>query len=275
MSRARWMKRARLSALGIVGVSVVSIPVTIAVAFSATGGDLLTLGAVGGQRTSHEHPVAAIEKALECSPTKGYYALTFDDGPFTKTTARLVGALRQAGAVATFFDVGERVVANPDLVELQRTAGQVANHTFTHPHLPELSQAQRFRELTATARALDYPNAFFRPPYGETSPATDADIRKTGLVPVYWTTDTYDWQQPAVEFIVSRALDVESGGIILLHDGVENTISAVPRIVAELRRRGLCPGLLATTPRAVVSAYQLQKFNVIAVSPRNSSGVTR
>jgi peptidoglycan/xylan/chitin deacetylase (PgdA/CDA1 family) len=268
---SRWIKRLRLTALGMIGVSLVSIPVAVAVAFS---GDL-TVGAVGGQRTRHENAAAAIEKAAKCSPTQGYYALTFDDGPFPKTTGRLVGAIRQAGAVGTFFDVGERVVDHPELVNVQRTVGQVANHTFTHPHLPQLSQERRFQELTETARALDHPNPFVRPPYGETSPATDADMRKTGLVPVYWTTDTYDWQQPPVDTIVMRALAVRPEGIILLHDGLENTIAAVPRIVAELRGRGLCPGRLARTPRTIVSAYEQVPFNVVAVDPRNGSGVTR
>ena len=151
-------------------------------------------------------------QALKCSPTKGYYALTFDDGPYPRTTERLVGALKQAGAVATFFDVGERAAAHPDLVELQRTVGQVANHSYTHAHLPEVSQERRFQELTETAKVLGHPNAFVRPPYGETSPDTDADMRKTGLVPVYWTTDTFDWQQPPVDVIVKRALAGAAGG---------------------------------------------------------------
>ena len=121
---------------------------------------------------------------------------------------------------------------------------------------------------------LDDPNAFVRPPYGETSPATDADIRKTELDPVYWTTDTCDWEKPPVDVIVKRALKVRPEDIILLHDGHENTLKAVPRVVAELRSRGMCPGLLAKTDKTVVSPYRNRKFNVIAVSPKNDSGVS-
>jgi hypothetical protein len=101
----------------------------------------------------------------------------------------------------------------------------------------------------------------------------DADMRKTELVPVYWTTDTFDWQQPPVDVIVKRALEVKPEGIILLHDGHENTIQAVPRIVSELRSQGMCPGLLARTDKTVVSSYRDTEFNVIAVSPKNDSGV--
>lgn len=274
MSENRWIKRAKLFVLCIVGLSAVSIPVTAALILSAAGdGSPLALGAPTSVRPARENPAKAIQESVKCSPTKGYYALTFDDGPYAETTKRLVSALKGTGAVATFFDVGERVTARPDLVELQRTVGQVANHSYTHAQLPALSQGRRLQELTETARALGHPNAFVRPPFGETSPAMDADIRRTGLVPVYWTTDAYDWQRPPVDAIVKRALGLRPGGIVLLHDGRESTIQAVPRIVTDLRDRGMCPGFLAKTDKTVVSSYKKTKFNVIAVSPRSDSRV--
>ena len=41
-----------------------------------------------------------------------YVALTFDDGPRRGTTARLLDGLRERGASATFFLVGERLAGN-------------------------------------------------------------------------------------------------------------------------------------------------------------------
>ena len=72
---------------------------------------------------------------------------------------------------------------------------------------------------------------------------------------------------------MKRALELRPGGIVLLHDGGETTIQAVPRIVTELRNRGMCPGFLAKTDKTVVSAYKKTKFNVVAVRPRNNSRV--
>jgi peptidoglycan/xylan/chitin deacetylase (PgdA/CDA1 family) len=274
MPQKRWVTRLKLGLLSLVGISAVSIPVTVALALSATGVDSpLELGTATDVRPARQNPAKAITESLKCTPKQGYYALTFDDGPYPETTARLVDALKDSGAVATFFDVGERAAAHQDLVEQQRTAGQVANHSYTHAHLPELSRERRFQELTATAKVLNHPNAFVRPPFGETSPETDADMRTTDLEPVYWTTDTYDWEQPPADVIVKRALAVQPEGIILLHDGRENTVQAVPRIVSELRSRGMCPGLLAKTDKTVVSAYRKTEFHVIAVSPKNDKGV--
>jgi peptidoglycan/xylan/chitin deacetylase (PgdA/CDA1 family) len=268
MSEARWRKRLKLGMLAVAGTLMVSVPVTAAVALSLAGeDDTLVIGTGAPAPKPKAQPSEAVKAALECKATKGYYALTFDDGPYPETTKRLVAALKKAGAVATFFNIGSKAVDRRDLVELERTVGQVANHTYTHPHLPEVDQGQRLQELTATARALAYPNAWVRPPFGETDAATDADIAKTGLEPVYWTTDTYDWQLPPVETVVKRALAVQPGGIILLHDGREVTIKAIPKIVSELRERGMCPGFLAKTDKTVISSYKQIPFHVVAVAP--------
>jgi peptidoglycan/xylan/chitin deacetylase (PgdA/CDA1 family) len=262
--RRKVAKALKLALLALLGLCTVSIPVTVALVLSASGtSDLITIGGVATER-QHQTPAEAVARQ-RCVASRGYYALTFDDGPIADTTPRLVVRLRRAKAVATFFDIGERAAAHPDLVELQRSVGQVANHSYSHAHMPELSHARRLQELQTTARVLDYPNALFRPPYGETSPVTDADIRRTGLIAVYWTLDVRDARASAAA-IAKRALRVEPGGIILLHDGGAGAIAAVPDIVAALRRRGLCPGFIAPTATVVESATGIP-FHAIAVKP--------
>jgi peptidoglycan/xylan/chitin deacetylase (PgdA/CDA1 family) len=257
----KWLKLGGLAGLGL---STVSIPVTIAIVLSATGAsDVLTIAPIA-QTKQHRTPANAVA-GLRCVAKRGYYALTFDEGPTAGTTPRIVAALGKAKAVATFFDVGKDAVAHQDLVELQRSVGQVANHSYTHAHLSQVSEARRLQELTATARALDFPNVFFRPPYGEADPQTDAAVRRTGLTSVYWTVSAGDVRAPA-DVIVKRALAVKPGGIILVHDGVEATVRAIPGIVEGLRKRGMCPGFLAKTDRSVRGANGVS-FHVTAVKP--------
>lgn len=258
---AKWLKLAGLSALGL---STVSIPVTIAVVLSATGtSDVLTLASVA-QSKPHTTPAKAVA-ALRCEARRGYYALTFDDGPSPGTTPRIVAALRRAKAVATFFDLGRDAAAQRGLVDLQRSVGQVANHSYSDPHLSRASDARRLQELTTTARVLDYPNTWFRPPYGEAGPGIAAAARRTGLTSVYWTIDTRDVTSPAAA-IVERALTVQPGGIIRMHDGLESTIRAIPGMVRGLRERGLCPGFLANTRKTIAGADGVP-FHVVAVKP--------
>lgn len=258
------VKRLKLAGLAFLGLCTVSIPLTIALVLSATGtSDLLTIGGVAAS-SHHETPARAVA-GLRCVAKKGYYALTFDDGPYASTTPRLVATLRKAKAVATFFDVGERAATRQDLVELQRSVGQVANHSYSHPRMPGVSQARRLQELTTAATVLDHPNAFFRPPFGATSPAVDTDIARSGLTAVYWTVDTQDAGSSADQ-VTERALTVKPGGIVLLHDGVASALDAIPAVVEGLRRRGMCPGFLATTPRVIVGANG-SRFHVTAVKP--------
>ncbi len=264
--RRRLTLRLKLLGLAVLGLCAVSIPVALAAFLSTSGtSDVLTIGASAPPVAQSQSPAAAVAR-IRCTPTQGYVALTFDDGPVADTTARLVATLRRTRAVATFFDLGSRAAAYPRLVTLQRTVGQVANHGYAHSHLPQLSHERRLQELRETARILGNPNAFFRPPYGETSPEADADIRLTGLTPVYWTADTRDSHGASADEIVRRALAVEPGGIILMHDGKAATLAALPRIVSGLRRRGLCPGFLDRTSETVLGPGGVP-FHVHAVKP--------
>ena len=257
----KWMK---LAGLAVLGICTVSIPLTVAIIFTATGAsNVLVLGNIPPQH-HHETPARAIAD-IRCVPTRGYYALTFDDGPFASTTRDLVAALTKARAVATFFDIGQRAAARPDLVELQRSVGQVANETYTAPDMTRVSQARRSEELEAAAKVLDYPNVFFRPPLGATSSAEEADVVRTGLTSVYWTVDA---SGPALSAtaIAQLAEQVTPHGIVRLADGGAATVQAIPGIVAGLRAFGMCPGLLSATKRNVTGANG-RTFHVVAVKP--------
>jgi hypothetical protein len=132
----------KLAGLCAVGICTVSIPLTVALALSAPGAsDVLALGDVT-PRHHHQTPATAIAND-RCVARRGYYALTFDDGPLPATTGPLVTALAKAGAVGTFFDIGERAAAHPDLLELQRSVGQVANETYSAPDLTRRAAASR------------------------------------------------------------------------------------------------------------------------------------
>jgi peptidoglycan/xylan/chitin deacetylase (PgdA/CDA1 family) len=93
----------------------------------------------------------------------------------------------------------------------------------------------------------------------------DAVVRRSGLEPVYWTVDAGDLSGSA-EAVVARALTVEPGGIILLHEGAQRAVAAVPGIVDGRRKRGLCPGFLARSRSAVMGANG-RRFAVVAVKP--------
>ncbi|KZB81773.1 polysaccharide deacetylase family protein [Amycolatopsis regifaucium] len=206
--------------------------------------------------------VAALVAALTFVPgatpaaCSGYVGLTFDDGP-SATTSRLLDALRQNGLRATIFNQGQYAAANPALVRAQVSAGMwVANHSYTHPHLPRLSQSQIDAELSRTQQAIANAGGgtpkLFRPPYGETNTTVRSVAARYGLTQILWDVDSQDWNNASTDAIVAANARLTNGQVILMHDSPVNTIAAIPRIAQGLAARGLCAGAISPqTGRAV------------------------
>ena len=186
----------------------------------------------------------------------GYVGLTYDDGP-TASTGTLLNTLRANGARATMFNIGQKVQQNPSAAASQINAGMwVGNHSWTHPHLTQMSQAQMQSELSQTQNAIRSATGItprlFRPPYGETNATLKSVEATLGLTEIIWDVDSQDWNGASTAAIVQAAGRLTSGQVILMHDGIQNTIDAIPQIMASLNSRNLCPGAISpTTGRAV------------------------
>jgi peptidoglycan/xylan/chitin deacetylase (PgdA/CDA1 family) len=196
---------------------------------------------------------AAPAQAAACN---GYVGLTFDDGPSGSTPA-LLNALTQNGLRATMFNQGQYAAANASQVRAQVNAGMwVGNHSYTHPHLPQLGQAQIDSEISRTQQAIAAAGGgtpkLFRPPYGETNSTVKAVEAKYGLTEIIWDVDSQDWNGAGTDAIVQAAGRLGNGQIILMHDWSANTRAAIPRIAQGLTARGLCAGRISPqTGRAV------------------------
>ncbi|WP_189870437.1 polysaccharide deacetylase family protein [Streptomyces bluensis] len=205
--------------------------------------------AVTGTLTVHTAPA----QAAACN---GYVGLTFDDGPSGNTPA-LLGALQRNGLRATMFNEGRYADAYPAQVKAQVAAGMwVGNHSYTHPHLPQLGQSQIDSEISRTQQAIAVAGGgtpkLLRPPYGETNSTVRTVAAKYGLTEIIWDVDSGDWNGAGTDAIVQAAGRLANGQIILMHDWAANTLAAIPRIAQGLAARGLCAGAISPqTGRAV------------------------
>jgi peptidoglycan/xylan/chitin deacetylase (PgdA/CDA1 family) len=185
---------------------------------------------------------------LYCGGRHGrYVALTFDDGP-SSYTPRVLRLLRRAHARATFFVIGSRAAAWPELVHAESLLGAVGNHTWTHPRLVSLERRDVIRQLLRTQAAIVRATGgvrpvLFRPPYGVGTPAETAAVHALRLVDVRWSVDSLDSRPGAnARGVVRNVLaELRPGAIVLLHDIHPWTVAALPRILRALRHRGLTP----------------------------------
>jgi peptidoglycan/xylan/chitin deacetylase (PgdA/CDA1 family) len=177
-------------------------------------------------------------------PTRKEIALTFDDGPHPPFTQRLLALLRQLDIKATFFVVGKKVDLAPGVVALiARDGHEVANHTYNHLNLDNMTQAEAETEIRlgneAIRRACGKTPVIFRPPGGHHLPHVMRAAGELKMTVILWTDDPADFANPGADVIVSRILEeVGCGSNILLHDGVEQTLEMLPDLVARLRKAG-------------------------------------
>ena len=187
-------------------------------------------------------PTGGAVQPLTEPEVTGYVALTFDDGPTPKHTARLLDGLKARDAQATFFLAGYRLEGNEELVRRMRREGhQIGNHTYRHAQLTTLTTVEALADLAACDLALctllgegEY---WVRPPYGSVSGEVCSQLD----VPVVcWSVDPLDWTDSDAARVAEHILDtVKDGDIVLLHDCYASTVDAALRVVDGLQARGL------------------------------------
>lgn len=174
-----------------------------------------------------------------------YVALTFDDGPSSAYTPKVLDILRRHGAHGTFFVLGNSASRCPSIVARAAAEGhEIGVHTWSHINMARSSTAKIDSEVSRTVDAIrsitGKTPAVMRPPYG----ATNASIvnhmyNNYGMRSIMWDVDTRDWQRPGVSTVVSRAVNgAKPGSIILVHDIHASTLASIEGIVTGLQARG-------------------------------------
>jgi peptidoglycan/xylan/chitin deacetylase (PgdA/CDA1 family) len=176
--------------------------------------------------------------------TRKLVALTFDDGPHQGYTIQLLQVLKALHVKATFFLVGKQVDKFPSLVQMEVLEGhELGNHTYDHVDLtqipPELIGFELDECDAAIRRATGSSARFFRPPGGQFAPQVVREASRRHFITTLWSDDPGDYAKPGADVVLQRTMDhLDNGSIILLHDGIPDTMSVLPTIVSEARKRG-------------------------------------
>jgi peptidoglycan/xylan/chitin deacetylase (PgdA/CDA1 family) len=121
----------------------------------------------------------------------------------------------------------------------------IGNHTYTHPVLPKLDQADLTREIDLTStvltNVLKSPPVLFRPPYGAANANILSEIQTDKMKTVIWNVDSEDWADPVPNSVAQRVItevEKQQRGIILFHDIHKVGIDALPTVIETLQADG-------------------------------------
>lgn len=209
----------------------------------------LTAAPIALGRVAAASRVRGLGTLMSVATREPVVALTFDDGPHPEYTPRLLDILRRHRAHGTFFVIGERAAAAPELTARITAEGHaLANHTWSHPRMTEVSGPRRREEIRRCAELIAPMGGLrmFRPPQGQQSVASRLDIHRAGHDCVTWSAHVEDWipQDPGALADRLRAA-IAPGAIVVLHDAIwdpmvdgaqcrESVLEAVDTVLGKL-----------------------------------------
>jgi peptidoglycan/xylan/chitin deacetylase (PgdA/CDA1 family) len=171
-------------------------------------------------------------------------ALTFDDGPHPKKVEELLALLKSLNVKASFFVVGKMVEKHPELIKMEAAAGnEVEDHSFSHVNLSKIPETDVETEYRACSdliyHILGKRPRFCRPPGGQATPSVMEGAARNHLITAMWSDDPKDYSNPGANLIADRLMQhVSNGAVILLHEGVDETMTVLPGLVQRLRDEG-------------------------------------
>jgi len=187
---------------------------------------------------------AATYTTARCGNSSGRVLLTFDDwndeDPYQ--IAHLGNRLEARGVRAAFFVINKEAEKYPDIVDTLRLQGHwVLNHTYSHPHLTELSDSQVRAEIAGGVSSNR-----LRPPYGDWDSRVSNIASSLGYRICWNTINTKDWQTFSGEYrsiasirqiIRNKPAELKRSGVIQGHLWT-NYPAAIPGIIDDLHVQG-------------------------------------
>lgn len=228
-----------LSACGVKGDSK-----TTAAGTSSAGEPAMT------EEPATEEPTTAKPKY---SSSDKLIALTFDDGPRSSTTNRVLDLLERSGGVATFFLVGYNIPDNAEVIKRAAAMGcSIGNHTKDHKILTKCSAdtiKAQVNGVNSLLRDMGIEPTLFRAPGGAFKGIKD----QIGMPLIQWSIDTEDWKYKdashkgrsaeertadlnrIADMVFSQA---KGGSIVLMHDIYDFTADLCEIVIPGLVERG-------------------------------------
>lgn len=153
---------------------------------------------------------------------KSIIALTFDDGPTSGNTEKILDILKKHDIKASFFLIGNEIEKNPEqTIAIVQAWHQVGNHSYSHTRMvlksPQFIRNEISRTDSLIQEAWYTGTIHFRTPYGKRLIIAPYILRSLTKANIFFDVEpeTYvQWSWAILEYILHHT---HSGSIILLH----------------------------------------------------------
>jgi peptidoglycan-N-acetylglucosamine deacetylase len=177
------------------------------------------------------------------SASENTICLTFDDGPDSESTPKILDMLNNNGIKGTFFLIGENVFSNPELVKRISDEGHaIGNHTYYHKtNFPFFCKRKMTEEIKKTNLLIEGITStkviYFRAPFGITNPNLKSVLKKLNLKSIGWDIRSLDTITPDPSKLYNKVIKgINRGGsIVLFHDRCTSTIEILENVITHCK----------------------------------------
>jgi len=224
----------------------------------------------GEKYTYDAAKVSSIVNYKEKNDGKKIAFLTFDDGPSTTVTPKILDVLKEYDVKATFFLIGKNIEQNEkskELVKREFNEGHaIGNHTYSHKGnmlFPNnkinvqafMDDVKKNDNVLKNVLGQDFNTRILRVPGGYVSriyykdpnlPELDVVLKEQSMISVDWNVEIRDAagkpnkSSDELFTILKKQVGTKSKVIILMHDtyGKLQTANALPKIIEYLKYQG-------------------------------------
>jgi len=162
-------------------------------------------------------------------------AISFDDGPTSEFTPKVLKILNEYSVEAAFFCIGNKIKGNEEIIrQIVNENHIIGNHSFSHHFWFDLFSTEK---MTADIKsmsnevnaAIGLTPVLFRPPYGVTNPELARAILEGNYITVGWSVRSMDTKIKSEEKLFKKiTTKIHPGAIYLFHDTNKTTLAVLP-----------------------------------------------
>ncbi len=166
--------------------------------------------------------------------------LTFDDGPHPEITPWVLAQLKEFGAKATFFCVGDNVRKYPEVYQqILKENHAVGNHTFHHLNGWKTETSDYLKDVSLAENYIQ--SNLFRPPYGRIKRSQAKQLVAKYRI-IMWDRLSMDYlAQLNTEESLAQMKKVKKGSIVVFHDSekaFQNLKVLLPQLLSYYQQQG-------------------------------------